>query len=132
MPIRLGDVIVLLLLAIALRLFLTRGKATRVTATREAPQVIEEAEVVEVHASRGSSPQSPPPPAPAAEVPDEHVTTVNVRGRGASFRCEERRRDSTIETHVYQINARGERLTPSRIYKEPLQHVVDDLLRAGW
>lgn len=69
------------------------------------------------------------PPTPAVEPKRERTgKAANVVGIGTLFRCEEYQCGETLETDVFRIDEKGRALSPSSVYREPFQGIIESFV----
>lgn len=122
MPIRFGDaflfVFCVLVICVCFGIRHQPRDSSAATASDKRSKVVQAVE---------QAPTSPAnAPAKAATDRDLEATgrKANVAGIWGTFECVEYRFDNQLEVHVHQVDEIGHQLEPSRIHREPYEHVL--------
>jgi len=125
MPIRIGDVFLLVFVLLALcvglghRLRPKESLGVSVAEnSRSSSQIVKQSVPMD-------SPSVESQPSDRALEPQQTGRKVNVAGIWGTFECVEYRFDNQLEVHVHQIDETGRMLERSRIHREPFEDVVD-------
>lgn len=126
MSFKFGDVIVFGFFALLIVLFF-RGRPRAKEISRVSEIAKDEAVVASV-VEVAPAPEKRVSPT-ASTVPENKVEPTgrkaNVGGRGTLFQCVEYRCGERCETHVHRIDQRGNQISPSTVYHEPFEKVIE-------
>lgn len=128
MPIRFGDVFLFGFFVLLLKLvFRDKPRVKENSRVSEIPKEdVRVASVVEVAAeSRDDARTAAAAEEVSGSVGEPTGRKANVAGRGTLFQCVEYRCGEIYETRVHRIDGRGKQISPSCVYREPFQKVMD-------
>lgn len=123
MPIRIGDVLLFALVILVIGVCLgNRSRPKDQSSVSAAENIHTTALTVErarpLHARGQPHPQG-------TGVLQQTGRKANVAGIWGTFECVEYEFDNLLEVHVHQIDQNGSQLGPSRVHREPYEHVID-------
>lgn len=128
MPIRFGEVFLFGFFVLLLYLvFRDKPRAKEVSRVSEiAKEDVRVASVVEVAAAPEREARTAAAEEEAAgSVGEPTGRKANVAGRGTLFECVEYRCGEIYETRVHRIDRHGKQISPSFVYREPFQKVME-------
>jgi hypothetical protein len=127
MPFRLGEIV--LFGFFALLLYVIFHRCPRDKGDSQKSKILKDdvpvASVVEVAPASETEAQSATRDKESECTSEPTGRVGKVGGRGALFECLEYRCGELYETHVYQIDAKGKRISEAYVYREPFDQVKE-------